>query len=504
MPKNKREQSMRVHLIWAIPLMIIAASLVLINALVYLFLSLTNQSQIWEKMQLTLLISTALALLGGYVVYHFVKKISTQSQAYEKALQASNDALVGANQALKEQLFVDGLTGLGNRKALNRAMNGMEYPRLILLDIDEFQKINDYFGSTVGDEVLVFVKEELEKVASMHHLQLFRVGPDQFALIEEGHADLERYEELAIKLVELFKGRRLSSKRVNKKIEINCTIGFSLENEEVLEKASIALKEAKHLKRDYLCYFRNIDQTAQYGLQLDWSNAIKDALENDYILPFYQPIFNRQGEIAKYECLVRMMNDKEEVFSPALFMNTSQKVRLYPEIEKVIIEKSLSIAAQTQCTISLNLLARDMTDSDVSNFIIDRLAHYQVAKHVVIEILEDESIEYIDRVAIFIDRVKRMGVKIAIDDFGTGYSNFSYLLKLKPDYLKIDGSIIRDVDKDPNAYAIVSAIVVFAQKLGIKTIAEFIHSKAVYEACYAIGIDEYQGFYLAEPRAKPI
>jgi len=105
-----------------------------------------------------------------------------------------------------------------------------------------------------------------------------------------------------------------------------------------------------------------------------------------------------------------------------------------------------------------------MSDSNISNFVVERLRHYDIAKQVVFEILEDESIESLERVAIFIDRVKRMGCKIAIDDFGTGYSNFSYLLKLKPDYIKVDGSLIKALDKDTNSMAIVSAIITFAKK----------------------------------------
>jgi EAL domain-containing protein (putative c-di-GMP-specific phosphodiesterase class I) len=95
-----------------------------------------------------------------------------------------------------------------------------------------------------------------------------------------------------------------------------------------------------------------------------------------------------------------------------------------------------------------------------------------------------------------------MGVKIAIDDFGTGYSNFSYLLKLRPDYIKIDGSLIKHIDTDDNSIAIVSAILAFSKKLGIKTIAEYVHSKEVYEKCKELGIDEFQGFYLGEPTSS--
>ncbi|MBP6497482.1 MAG: EAL domain-containing protein, partial [Campylobacteraceae bacterium] len=197
-----------------------------------------------------------------------------------------------------------------------------------------------------------------------------------------------------------------------------------------------------------------------------------------------------------------ILNEKEEAIPPGLFLSISKKVKKYAALEKILIDKSFKEIAKTDKLISVNLLARDMSDSNISNFVVQKLKEYNIAKQVVFEILEDESIESIERVAIFIDRVKRMGCQIAIDDFGTGYSNFSYLLKLKPDYIKIDGSLIKNLDKDTNSVAIVSAIITFASKLGIKTIAEYVHSASVYNICKELGVDEFQGFYLAEPSAR--
>ena len=92
-----------------------------------------------------------------------------------------------------------------------------------------------------------------------------------------------------------------------------------------------------------------------------------------------------------------------------------------------------------------------------------------------------------------------MGAKIAIDDFGSGYSNFSYILKLKPDYIKIDGSIIKNIDTNEDSRVITGAIIAFAKKLDITVIAEFVRSKEVYDTCVELGVDEFQGFYLGEP-----
>ena len=143
-----------------------------------------------------------------------------------------------------------------------------------------------------------------------------------------------------------------------------------------------------------------------------------------------------------------------------------------------------------------------MTDGDVSALVINLLNKHKVADRVVFEIVEDEDVENVERVSMFIDKVKNMGAKIAIDDFGSGYSNFSYILKLKPDYVKIDGSIIKDIDINKDSYAIARAIVAFARDLGIKTIAEYVHSKEILNICKEIGVDEFQGFYLGAPGEK--
>jgi len=429
---------------------------------------------------------------------HFQDELFEEKDKVQKVMEE----LHYANEQLSSQLYIDPLTQLGNRLALEKMILQMKEPKLILLDVDGFKDINEYYGSGVGDYLLQEIASQLRGFANDNHAKLYRSGADEFALLEEAELDIERYEELAIALVELFKGHLVDLPSIKEPIEINVAIGFSLESDDVFEKATMALNEAKKREIDYLCYFKKIEHNTLYAEQIKWSSFVKEALANDTVVPYYQPIFDREGAIVKYECLVRILNEREEAIPPGLFLSISKKVKRYADIEKVLIDKSFSEIAGTDTMISINLLARDMSDSNISNYVVDKLKEYNVTKQVIFEILEDESIESLDRVAIFIDRVKRMGCKIAIDDFGTGYSNFSYLLKLKPDYIKIDGSLIKALDKDANSTAIVSAIITFAQKLGIKTIAEYVHNDRVYAMCLNLGIDEFQGFYLGEPSAR--
>ena len=403
------------------------------------------------------------------------------------------------NKSLKEMLYQDGLTQLPNILMYNKDIKEIEHPKAIVIDIDAFSEINEYYGRDVGDYVLKKISKLIKTYATNELMQTYRIGSDEFLLLGSGVLDIEKYERIAQELVELLKTNEILIKDVGESIVIDSTIGFCLEDKDTLNKALIALDNAKKGQRDFACYLHGMGAKSEYEDRLKYAKLLKGALANDKVIPYYQPILDREGNIFKYEALSRVEDKDGKVISPGFFMSTSKKVRLYSLMTKQIIEKSFKEISKTDITISINLLARDMMDGDISNYIFEKIKEYGVAKQVVFEILEDESIENQIRVENFIDKAKRIGVRIAIDDFGTGYSNFSYLMKLKPDYLKIDGSIIKNIDKDRNSEAIVEAIISFAKTLHVKTIAEFVHSKEVYEKCHALGIDEFQGFYLGEP-----
>ncbi len=474
------------------------------NEKIYIFLGVSAQNFQY------ILAFTAILLM----LISFFKIKSTRKRLQEefndvidkkkKKLIDSNRKLKKINESIKKQLYTDNLTVLPNRKALERDIEHMDNPKLIILDLDSFGHINEYFGKDMGNFILCEVAILLKEFSKQEKLRVYRIGADEFALLENKDLDVDRYEELAINLIDIFKELRISHPDHTSPIEVNATLGFCLDADNMIEKASRALNEAKEQQIGYLCYFKKIDNKDKYGEQIKWSEFISEAINNDRITPYYQPIFNDKKEIVKYECLVRILDEDGEVFPPRLFLEVAKKVKKYTEIEKLVIKKSFIDIENTNHIVSINLLARDMSDSNVSHFIISMLKKYRVANQVVFEILEDENIESMERVMKFINSVRNIGCKIAIDDFGTGYSNFSYLSMLHPDYIKIDGSLIKNLASDKNSYAIVSSIIVFAKKLNIKTIAEFVHNKESYEICKKLGVDEFQGFYLGEPTPKLI
>lgn len=408
--------------------------------------------------------------------------------------------LENENIALKEKLYIDPLTGLPNILLYNKEIQEIKNPKTIIVDIDAFSEINEYYGRDIGDFVLEEISKRIKTYADNESMKAYRIGSDEFLLLGSGTLDIEKYERIALEMVTLLKTNEINIPDIDESIVIDSTIGFCLEDEDTFNKTIIALDNAKKGQRDFACYVHGMENKSEYEDKSKYAKLLKMALDNDKVIPHYQPILDREGQIYKYETLSRVEDKDGKIISPGFFMNTSKKVRLYSLMTKQIINKSFREISKTDKTISINLLARDMMDGDISNYIIEKIKEYGIEKQVVFEILEDESIENHTRVENFITKAKRIGVRIAIDDFGTGYSNFSYLMKLKPDYIKIDGSIIKNIDKDKNSEAIVEAIVSFAKTLHIKTIAEFIHSKEVYDKCLELGIDEFQGFYLGEPK----
>lgn len=455
-----------------------------------------------KNMAVTLILSSIGLFLGLGVCLWFVFKYLNIKFDYLKVKEESITKIA----ELKERLYIDPMTGLFNKAALLKDVSEYKYPKVILMDIDDFGKMNDYYGKYVCDQILKQMASLIKEFAKNENMKAYCIEADRFALVEDNNDFIDRYEELAENLLEIFKGRMLSIKDENgvevDDIEIHNTIGFALDSDQTLRKATIALKSAKTLDKDYVCYFKGLNQKDEYANQIERSKLIQNATINDNIVPYFQPIFDEKKIPIKYECLIRIL-DRDDVISPSVFLDISKRIKRYADLEKQLIKKCFEhLCEDPNLVLSINLSSRDMIDGDVSALVLNLLNKHNVAGRIVFEIVEDEELKNAERVSVFIERAKSMGAMIAIDDFGSGYSNFSYIIKIKPDYVKIDGSIIKDIDINKDSYAIASAIVAFAKDLGIKTIAEYVHSKEIFNVCKEIGIDEFQGFYLGIPSKK--
>ncbi|NCD13479.1 MAG: EAL domain-containing protein, partial [Epsilonproteobacteria bacterium] len=223
----------------------------------------------------------------------------------------------------------------------------------------------------------------------------------------------------------------------------------------------------------------------------------------DRIVPFFQPIINvNTGEIEKFETLMRIQKEGQEHYLPSEFLEIAKHSKIYSKLSMALIQKAFETFQISSNGFSINLSYLDMTNIVTKTFILEKLAEFNVGSWVIFEILESDGIENYEAIASFIDDVKAYGAKIAIDDFGSGYSNFERLNELRVDYIKIDGSLIKNIDRNEDTKIIVKNIVNFAKELGISTIAEYVHSAEVLQCVKEIGVDYAQGYYIGKPSSR--
>ena len=403
---------------------------------------------------------------------------------------------------LKNLLFYDKLTGLKSHFSLIKDLENAYYPVLFLVDLDSFHNINDYYGFESSNNLLIQFAECLSMLDNMKY-NIYRVHADEFVLfkdIKTGHNS--NYKEDLLELVNKIKEYNFTIKD-SIEIDLNATIGLSIGEENPLMTANIALKHAKKHRKVYTIYDNKIDTSNPLKDVLKWSPRLKIAIEKNYILTAFQPIVNIEGKILKYEVLMRVAEEKDKklnIISPFEFLEPAIKTRHYNAMMSILIEKSFITMYNREEDFSINLSYGDIYNHTLIAILIDNLQRFKkIGNRLIIEILETESIEDLEVMQVFIKEMRTYGVRIAIDDFGTGHSNFSNIIAMDPDYIKIDGSFIKNIDTDHKSYTLVKGIVNSSKDLNIKTIAEFVHKKEIFDILKELGVDEFQGYYFSEP-----
>ncbi|NOR57516.1 MAG: EAL domain-containing protein, partial [Sulfurimonas sp.] len=402
---------------------------------------------------------------------------------------------------LYELAYFDELTSLPNRSALTKDMAEQEEAYVAVLNIRGFTHINDVFGFEAGNFVLKELATRFKTGVLQSGLSIYRVGSDEIVILNNRIISKAEFVNYISSLTKQIENEIFHYPEEEVDISITMYAGVCLDADRRLEKADMALHQAQREHKDYTVYSKDEDTKSVQEKNLEIINKIKYALQNDNIVAYYQPIVGLNSQREKYEALVRL-KDGNEVLSPFAFLEIAKKTKFYHQITHRVITKTFELFKDRKESFSINLTAEDILNNEVVSFIKTELLNFPNSQRVIFEIVESEDIYNISEIEEFIIDIKKMGAKIAIDDFGTGYSNFSYMMKIKPDYIKIDGSMIKDIDKDDNSRKIVKTIVSFANELNIKTIAEFVHSKEVFEICKELGVNEFQGYFFSEPLPK--
>lgn len=410
----------------------------------------------------------------------------------------------------RKRIFTDPLTKTFNRNYLEEIspMLNLEHYSLAMLDLDKFKAINDTYGHKAGDYVLAKASM-IFKESIRENDVLVRYGGEEFLLLINNRSNnkinidiCERLRSNISKELFIYDGND---------IKVNVSIGLhkhpSLEKniQEAIKIADEMLYVAKKSGRNrVITYDEKQRSKSSSSTSSKDITFVKEAIDEERVVCYFQPIYDHKcGEIFKYEALVRIVSKNGTIISPMQFLpglkNTNMHYKLTQRILLIIFEKFKS----NQKMVSININFSDLINPDIEETIIKHLSeNHHLASRVTFEILESDEIDDVELFKKKINLIHSLKAKVSIDDFGSGYSNFKTIIDIEANFLKIDGSLIKNIDTNNKDFRVVKSIVHFARQSNMQTIAEFVHSKEVYEKLLMLDIDYMQGFYISEPKAS--
>ena len=404
---------------------------------------------------------------------------------------------------VQKKLFIDSLTGLFNRKYLQEIEIKLPLHKyaVAMIDIDHFKVVNDTYGHKAGDYVLQECAKIFEEATRESDI-VIRYGGEEFVLL----LNIRRQEQKKIAYLVVERVRESVQKHpfIYEDTEIKCTISIGLHQEPEREKdLTSAIKIADQML--YIAKENGRNHTEVYSdgqkTQTMDINITRDAIAEGRVICQYQQIYDPyQKKVLKYEALVRLKNRDGSLIYPNNFLPALEHTNVYSKLTKEILRINFECFEKRDDAVSLNLSVSDIMNNGIITFIEEALASKkELASRITFEVLESDEIKSPEKFQQQLRKLQNLGSEIAIDDFGSGFANFKMVLDIDADILKIDASLIKEINQNPKVYKVVKNIILFAKDVEMKTVAEFISSKEIYDTLFELGVDSMQGFYIAKP-----
>ncbi len=393
---------------------------------------------------------------------------------------------------------------MSQKKQLEDMIDFNKESILALIKIENFDDIERFYGSKLSrkieDEFSKYILQEMPKACKFD--KVFLLDEGEYAFVK----DKTNYKVSMPLIAKNLKDFQSTIDDVTLDVgeidyDISILISFAY-GYDVLENAKYGLKKILESGQEFILA-NNLVQKEQVEARnnLQTLKMVKKAIDNHKIVSYFQPIINNKTKkIEKYESLVRLIDEDDKVLSPFFFLDAAKKGKYYSQITEIVLQNSFDALHITDVDISMNLSMSDIEKSLTRHKIFDLLkANSQNNHRVIFELLEDDEKKDFSIIKSFIQDVKKMGVRIAVDDFGVGYSNFERLLDYQPDILKLDGGLIKNIERDTYSLNVVETIISFAKKQNIQTVAEFVESENIFNILKEIGVDYSQGYYFGKP-----
>lgn len=397
---------------------------------------------------------------------------------------------------------IDIITMLPNREALLIDLEKQTSESMLMfLHNNQIAALKELHGMEIVKKIIIDKAMKLENIVSNEEVSIYNINLQKFAILIKKKSLFDKY--LSVLHYSIFNNiEDFMYKSDNGDIIMSdFTVGIAYGRDEIFSHANIALQEAIVSKKKY-----NIFKSDEYSKEINKAalqrlDVYKNALHNGNIIPYFQPIFDIENNtILKYEALARIVLTNGEIVTPDKFLSSAVEDKTFEFFTRQIMQKVFNIYDKTHVEISLNLTYDNISSADMLSYIKNRLDKYG-GDRITFEIVETEEIQDYNVLENFITMVKEYGAKVSIDDFGSGYSNFTNIIRLNIDFIKIDGSLIEELMSDGKVRHMVEGIIQYSKNIGVKTIAEFVSSKELSDEVKRIGVDYVQGYHHGKPKS---
>jgi EAL domain-containing protein (putative c-di-GMP-specific phosphodiesterase class I)/DNA-binding response OmpR family regulator len=373
---------------------------------------------------------------------------------------------------------------------------------VVLIKIEEFRYLNSSLTSKISKKLQKrFAKRlfsHMLEECNFSKIYILERGEFVFAKPYTAKAVNQNFQEEIKKFQERVNSAKIKIGLIDYTLSIMTSLAYG---ENTLDNAKAGLRNLMHSKHSFIIANELLEKEKEFAVKkLQTFKMLQTAINTYNIVSYFQPIVNNKTEkIEKYESLVRLIDENQNIISPYFFLETAKEGKYYQEITTIVLRNSFRALFETDMGISINLSALDIEEERTQEEFFLLLEKYKTeANRITIELMEDVRITEPERTKTFIDAIKAKGVKVAIDDFGKGFSNFSRVLTYSPDYIKIDGTLIKNIEHNALSRNMVETIVSFSKKEGIQTIAEYVENENIYNILCEIGVDYSQGYYFGK------
>lgn len=455
-----------------------------------------------------------------------VRDITEEKQADQRIKQSNEELkylyedLAATDEELKHQLYQihklaydDSITGLPNRlwfqkKVTEIIQSGSDKAALYFIDLDNFKNVNDSFGHSFGDTVLIDIGDRLANTVGDNAI-VARLGGDEFAIIMNESEQLEQIDAFARGLL-----KKLETSFKEKDIDIHLTTSIgvaiypdhALSFEELLKNADTAMYKAKKQgKNQYVIFDQSMNQ--EFYKKIAMESNLRSALDCNEIFLYYQPVYNlKTNKICSFEALARWKSAMYGMVSPVEFIPLAEETGLILQIGEHVLRtacgfiKRINASSTEKIMISVNISIYQLMQNNFVTDLLQVLDDNELdAEYLELEVTESILIENTELILKKMEELKKHGIKVALDDFGTGYSSLTYLKKLPISILKLDKAFIDDITINSTDNNIVRSIIMLANILDLAVVAEGVEDKEQFDCLAGYGCDMIQGFYISKP-----